>query len=200
MKVLEVYDVNDTMLSLLRKIRLKQVLSVLNPVLEAKGYHIEQISFVWLKFAKNNLIEQNFRSLKDDDSYAVFGLQLRKENQQRYGVYHPFSGKLYVISCEQVASVKAIFPKETIQFVLKYTSFKSAFSIYTRVRRQSRWFELRQSWLKKELQLCALQDCLVERDVICNEGITLENAFYAESQSENFNSYRAMYFRTIEDE
>lgn len=199
MKVLEVYEVNDTVLSVLRKIRLKQVLSVLNPVLEAK-YQIEQISFVWLKFAKNDLVEQNFRSLKDDDVHTVFWLLLRRENQQVYGIYQPFSGKLYVISRGLVSSVKPIVAGEFVRFVLKYTSFKDPFSRYTTVRRQSRCFMVQKRWFKNELQLCAKEDRIEERDVICNEGIALENAFYLESPSENFNSYKAMYFRSIERE
>ena len=93
MKVLEVCELNDTVLSVLRKIRLKPVLSVLKPVLEAK-YQIEQISFVWLKFAKNDLVEQNFRCLKDDGTHAVFWLHLRQDDKQMYGIYQPFSGKL----------------------------------------------------------------------------------------------------------
>ena len=199
MKILEVCELNDTVLSVLRKFRLKQVLSVLNPVLEAK-YQIEQISFVWLKFAKNDLVEQNFRSLKDDDTHAVFWLLLRQEDKQMYGIYQPFSGKLYVISRGLVSSVKPIVAGEFVRFVLKYTSFKDPFSRYTTVRRQSRCFMVQKRWFKNELQLCAKEDRVEERDVICNEGITLENAFYAESQSENFHSYRAMYFRSIEDE
>ena len=199
MKVLEVCELNDTVLSVLRKIRLKQVLSVLNPVLEAK-YQIEQISFVWLKFAKNDLVEQNFRSLKDDDSHAVFWLLLRQEDKQMYAIYQPFSGKLYVISRGLVSSVKPIVAGEFVRFVLKYTSFKDPFSRYTTVRRKSRCFMVQKKWFKNELQLCAKEDRIEERDVICNEGIALENAFYVESQSENFSSYKAMYFRSIEDE
>lgn len=199
MKILEVCELNDTVLSVLRKIRLKQVLSVLNPVLEAK-YQIEQISFVWLKFAKNDLVEQNFRSLKDDDTHAVFWLLLRQEDKQMYGIYQPFSGKLYVISRGLVSSVKPIVAGEFVRFVLKYTSFKDPFSRYTTVRRKSRCFMVQKKWFKNELQLCAKEDRIEERDVICNEGIALENAFYVESKSEHLNSYKAMYFRSIERE
>lgn len=199
MKIVEVFDVNDIMLSLLRKIRFENVLSVLKPVLEPT-YFIEQISFVWLKFAKNNEVEQNLRSLKDDGSHAVFWLLLRQDDKQMYGIYLPLSGKLYVITRGRLSSVKPIVSGEFVRFVLKYTSFKDPFSKYTTVRRKSRCFMVQKRWFKNELQLCAKEDRLEERDVICNEGIALENAFYVESQSENFNSYKAMYFRSIEDE
>ena len=194
----KMYPVDDALLTLLRTIRHEHVLMVLEPVLRAEGYRIGGIELTWIKFAEDSGAAGDFYSPRTDNLHAVYLAEVSGE-VRAYAVYQPFSQKLYVLEPEEVIYRGGFSAGEYVQFTLGFGSFKCPFSIYTRIRRCSRCFRFEKRWFRREFQLYAREDRLVERDVVYS-GQSLEEGFYLDSESENLISYRAMYFRSVEDE
>lgn len=194
----KMYPVDDELLTLLRTIRHEHVLMVLELVLRAEGYCIDGIELTWIKFAEDSGAAGDFYSPRADNLHAVYLAEISGE-VRAYAVYQPFSQKLYVLEPEEVIYRSGFSAGEYVQFTLGYGSFKCPFSIYTRIRRRSRCFRFEKRWFRREFQLYAREDRLVERDVVYS-GQSLEEGFYLDSESKNLISYRAMYFRSVEDE
>ena len=183
----KMYPVDDELLTLLRIIRHEHVLMVLEPVWRAEGYCIDGIELTWIKFAEDSGAAGDFYSPRADNLHAVYLAEISGE-VRAYAVYQPFSQKLYVLEPEEVIYRSGFSAGEY-----------GPFSIYTRIRRRSRCFRFEKRWFRREFQLYAREDRLVERDVVYS-GQSLEESFYLDSESENLISYRAMYFRSVEDE